>query len=46
MIVKLEQDLSLNDIEILIRYGARSKDAQRIASIIESFDTRIKCSLM
>ena len=45
MIVKLEQDLSLNDIEILIKYGTRYKDAQRIALMIESFNTRIKCSL-
>jgi len=45
MIVKLEQDLSLNDIEVLVKYGARSEDAERIASLISSFDTRIKCSL-
>jgi len=45
MIVKLEQDLSLNDIEILIRFGTRTKDAERIASMLASFDTLIKCSL-
>jgi len=45
MIVKLEQDLSLDDIEILIKYSARTKDVERITSMLASFDARIKCSL-
>lgn len=45
MIIKLEQDFSRNDIEILIRYATMNKDVERIAAILQSADTRIKCKL-
>ncbi|WMC92335.1 LytTR family DNA-binding domain-containing protein [Kineothrix sp. MB12-C1] len=45
MIIKLEQDLSRNDIEILIKYATMNKDVERIAAILQSADTRIKCKL-
>lgn len=43
MIVKLEQDLSINDIEILIKYATMNKDVERITTILRSADTRIRC---
>jgi DNA-binding LytR/AlgR family response regulator len=45
MIIKLEQDLSRNDIEILIKYAKMNKDVKRIMTILQSTDTRIKCRL-
>jgi Response regulator of the LytR/AlgR family len=45
MIIKLEQDLSKNDIEIRIRYATMSKEVERINTILLSADTRIKCKL-
>ena len=45
MVVRLEQDLSLEETEILIKYPAMSKDVERIAAMLESVNTRIKCSL-
>ena len=45
MIIKLEQDLSRNDIEILIKYAKMNKDVERITAILQSVDTRIKCRL-
>jgi DNA-binding LytR/AlgR family response regulator len=46
MIIKLEQDLSRKDIEILIKYAAeKNKDVERIVILLQSADTRIKCSL-
>jgi Response regulator of the LytR/AlgR family len=45
MIIKFEQDISRNDIEVLIKYAIRDKDVERIASILQLADTRIKCRL-
>ena len=45
MIIKFEQDVSVNEPEILIRYSAMDKDVERIAAILQSLNTRIKCSL-
>lgn len=45
MIVKLEQDLSQKDIEILIKYAKMNKDVERLIAILQSADTRIKCNL-
>ncbi len=45
MIIKLEQDLSKKDVEIRIRYAQMSKDVERITTILQSVDTRIKCKL-
>lgn len=45
MIVKLEQDLSCKDIEVFIKYASMNKDVERIAMLLQSADTRIKCNL-
>lgn len=45
MIVKFEHDLSVKDIEILIKYSTMSKDVERLSTILDAFETRIKCSL-
>jgi len=45
MIVKLIQDLSKEEVEIVIKYAEMSKDVERIASVLESMGTRIKCSI-
>jgi len=45
MIIKLEQDLSKNDIEVLIKYATMSKDVERITTILQAMDTRIKCRM-
>ncbi|BCJ93744.1 LytTR family transcriptional regulator [Anaerocolumna cellulosilytica] len=45
MIVKLEQDLSRNEIEILIKYATMNKDVKRITAMLQSINTRIKCRL-
>lgn len=44
MVIKTEQDLSCGDIEILIRYAKTNKRLKRLIALIQSFDTRIKCS--
>lgn len=44
MIMKAEQDLGCNDIEVLIRYAKISKRVKRLITLIRSFDTRIKCN--
>jgi len=45
MIIKLEQDLSKKDIEILIKYGAMNKDVEHLVALLKSAGTRIKCNL-
>lgn len=45
MIIKLQQDLSKSDIEILITYSAMSPDVERITTLLQSVDTRINCKL-
>ncbi|MCL2362846.1 MAG: LytTR family transcriptional regulator DNA-binding domain-containing protein [Defluviitaleaceae bacterium] len=44
MIVKLVQDSSVEESEILIRYAVMSKDIERITAMLRSANTRIKCS--
>ncbi|MCL2621008.1 MAG: LytTR family transcriptional regulator DNA-binding domain-containing protein [Defluviitaleaceae bacterium] len=44
MIVKMEQDSSVEEVEILIRYAEMSEDVERIATMLESATVRIKCS--
>ena len=44
MIIKLEQDLSVAETEILIKYAVMSKEVERIAAMLQAVDTRIKCS--
>ena len=45
MIVKLEQDLSAKDIEVLIKYAKMNKDVERLVALLQAMDTRIKCRL-
>lgn len=44
MIIKLEQDLSVEETEILIRYAVMDKEVERVAAMLQSVSTRIKCS--
>ena len=44
MVIKTEQNLSCNDIEILIRYAKINKRVKQLITLIQSFDTRIKCN--
>lgn len=43
MIVKLEQDLSCADMEVIIKYGKDKDDIQRIVKLLKFIDMRIKC---
>lgn len=43
MIVKIEQDLTCTDIEILIRYAEENKDVERLVALLQSVDNQIKC---
>lgn len=43
MIIKLEQDLSCADMEVIIKYGKDKDDIQRIVKLLKSIDMRIKC---
>lgn len=45
MIVKLKQDLSQKDIEVLIKYASMNKEVERITMLLQSVDTRIKCNM-
>jgi len=45
MIIKLEQDLSAKDIEILIKYKTMNKDVERVSAILQSVDKQIACSM-
>lgn len=45
MMIKLEEDLSREDIEVLIRYAQMNKRVKRIVSLLRSVDNRVKCSL-
>lgn len=44
MIVKVEQDVSLRDIEVLIKYGKMYEAVQRVLSLLQSADAKLKCS--
>ena len=44
MIVKLEQDSSVDEYEILIKYAVLTEDVERIITMLKSATTRIKCS--
>lgn len=43
MIIKTEQDLTCQDIEVLIRYAKKNKCVQKILAFIQLMDTQIKC---
>ncbi len=45
MIIKLEQDLTKQDIEILIRYAKMNQDVERLTSLIQSVNKQLKCDL-
>jgi DNA-binding LytR/AlgR family response regulator len=43
MVIKLEQNVSQKDIEVLITYPAKNKTVERIVSLIKSAGTQIEC---
>lgn len=43
MIIKLEQDLSCADIEVVIKYGKEQENVHRIVKLLKSVDMQIKC---
>ena len=45
MIVKFEQSLSHEDIEILIKYKAMNKDVERITALLRAMEKQIVCRL-
>lgn len=45
MIVKLEENLSQEEIEILIKYSYMNQTVQNLETLIKSIDKTIKCSL-
>ena len=45
MTIKTQQDPSINDVEILVRYNKMNDDVERILAILQSTSTRIKCTL-
>lgn len=44
MILKTEQDLTCNDVEVLIRYAKKNKRVERLITLIQSVDAQIECS--
>jgi len=44
MFVKLERDLTVQEIEVLIKYAVMNNEVERITSLLHSVDTRIKCN--
>ena len=43
MKIKTEQDLSCNEIEVIIKYPQKDKQVNRIIDFLQSFDMQIKC---
>ena len=43
MILKLEQQSSQKDIEVIIKYPVKNKTVERIVSLIKSVDMQIEC---
>jgi DNA-binding LytR/AlgR family response regulator len=43
MILKLEQDSTQKDIEVIIKYPQKNKIVEQIASLVKSFNTQIPC---
>jgi len=43
MILKIEQDISLIDFEIIVKYPLMNKTIEKIISYIKATDTQIKC---
>jgi len=43
MKIKTEQDLSCNEIEVIIKYPQKDRQVNRIIGFLQSFDMQIKC---
>lgn len=43
MIVKLEQNSSQDDVEVLIRYAKMDSSIKRLALLVESFNNTVRC---
>jgi len=43
MILKLEQDSTRKDIEVIIKYPQKNKVVEQIASLVKSFNIQIPC---
>lgn len=44
MKIKTRQDLSCNEIEVIIKYPQKDKQVNRIIDFLQSFDMQIKCA--
>jgi DNA-binding LytR/AlgR family response regulator len=44
MIVKLEENLTQEDIEVLIKYARMNNTVNRLVSLIKSVDSTVKCN--
>jgi len=44
MIIRTERDISVEGIEVIIKYAVMSKDVERITAMLQSAKARIKCS--
>jgi DNA-binding LytR/AlgR family response regulator len=45
LLLKLEEDFTQQDIEIIIKYAKMSHDVKRLVSLVHSVNTTIKCTL-
>ena len=44
MILKAVQDLTVQDLEVLVRYAQMNHNVERVLSLLRAIDTRIKCT--
>lgn len=44
MKIKEEQDLSCNEIEVIIKYAQKDRQVHRMINFLRSFDMQIKCA--
>jgi len=44
VIIRLEHNTSIEETEIIIRYPVMSKEVERIAAMLQSANTRIRCN--
>jgi len=45
MIIKTIQDMSLNEVEITIKYATMTKEVERLEALLQAVQARIKCSI-
>ncbi len=45
MVIKLEENISQKDIEVLIKYAHMNKRIKRILTLLKSVDSTVKCTL-